>query len=266
MTAEVGIGEFARLSHLSVKTLRYYHDIGLLIPAAIDDVSGYRRYATTQVDSAQLIRRLRDLDMPLPEVREVLGAADIETRNAVLRAHLDRMEAELVRTQEVVASLRSLLGPGVTELSVEYRTFDPVQVLAFRDHVARTGVGQWCGEVFPRLYEAAGPTVVGPGGATYSMEFFEEDAGEVVAYVPVAGFTRVPQDLELIQLPRGRFAVAAHTGPFESIDRTYGTLGAHVAEHDAAEQDPIREIYLVGPNHTADPARYRTEVCWPIRP
>ncbi|NMN98426.1 MerR family transcriptional regulator [Antrihabitans stalactiti] len=266
MTADVGIGEFARLSHLSVKTLRYYHDIGLLTPAAIDDVSGYRRYATTQVDSAQLIRRLRDLDMPLPEVREVLGAADIEKRNAILRAHLDRMEAELVRTQEVVASLRSLLGPGVAALSVEYRTFDHVQVLAFRDHVARPAVGQWCGEVFPRLYEAAGPTVVGPGGATYSMEFFEEDAGEVVAYVPVAGLPRVPQDLELIELPRGRFAVAAHTGPFESIDRTYGALGSYVAEHDVAEQDPIREIYLVGPNHTADPDSFRTEVCWPIRP
>ena len=61
MTATVTISQFARLTHLSVKTLRAYHEIGLLPQASVDPSSGYRRYATAQVETALLIRRLRRL-------------------------------------------------------------------------------------------------------------------------------------------------------------------------------------------------------------
>lgn len=267
MTALVPIGEFSRLTHLSVKTLRYYHDIDLLSPATIDENSGYRRYSTTQVGSAQLIRRLRDLDMPLPEVRTVLAAADPETRNATMRAHLERMEAELKRTQQVVASLRSLLGP-IDALAVEYRSVAALSTLAIRAVVARRDVGDWCGSAFPQLYitaEQHGIEITGPGGATYSSEFFEHDSGEVVAFVPVPAGSPVVEGLEALVLPPARLAVAVHAGPFEECDRTYGALGIHVAEHDVAIPDPIREIYLVGPNHTDDATTFRTEVCWPIQ-
>ncbi|HEY3648018.1 MAG TPA: MerR family transcriptional regulator, partial [Streptosporangiaceae bacterium] len=65
MTVLVPIGDFSRMTHLSVKALRFYHDQGLLEPARIDPSSGYRFYDTGQVPVAQVIRRFRDLDMPL---------------------------------------------------------------------------------------------------------------------------------------------------------------------------------------------------------
>ena len=68
----LSIGEFARATHLSVKTLRYYHDAGLLVPAGIDAHSGYRRYDVEQIGTAQVIRRFRDLGMPVEDVRTVL--------------------------------------------------------------------------------------------------------------------------------------------------------------------------------------------------
>jgi len=75
MTVLLTIGEFSRMTHLSVKALRHYHDVGLLEPANIDNSSGYRLYAATQVPTAQLIRRFRDLEMPLEDVRSVLDQA-----------------------------------------------------------------------------------------------------------------------------------------------------------------------------------------------
>jgi DNA-binding transcriptional MerR regulator len=72
MTATVTVGEFSRLTHLTVKTLHHYHEIGLLAPVTIDASSGYRRYGTDQVDTALLIRRLRELRMPLADVRAVV--------------------------------------------------------------------------------------------------------------------------------------------------------------------------------------------------
>jgi DNA-binding transcriptional MerR regulator len=62
------IGDSSRGTILSVKTLRHYHRVGLLQPAEVDPVTGYRRYSTAQIPIAQVIRRFRDLDMPLDEI------------------------------------------------------------------------------------------------------------------------------------------------------------------------------------------------------
>ncbi|MBF6357949.1 MerR family transcriptional regulator [Nocardia higoensis] len=267
MTATVAIGEFARLSNLSVKTLRHYHDIGLLAPAEIDPGSGYRRYRTDQVEQALLIRRLRLLDMPLPEIRDVLAAPDIAARDATLRAHLVRMEEQLQRTRNVVASLRALLTPA-SPPGIEYRALPSTRVLAVREVVAKPDIDRWCAAAYPRLYAAiaaAGSAPAGPAGATYPLDYFTDDVGEVLAYVPVPPGDAIPAaGLELAVLPAHRVAIALHRGSFDDVDRTYGALGTHVAEHDRALPEPVREIYLAGPGDTADPADYRTEICWPV--
>ena len=88
MSVLLTIGEFSRMTHLSVKALRHYDDVGLLSPAQVDGSSGYRLYATGQVPTAQVIRRFRDLDMPLEEIRTVLNAADVAARDQAIVAHL----------------------------------------------------------------------------------------------------------------------------------------------------------------------------------
>ena len=79
MRAALSIGDFSQITHLSVKTLRRYHKAGLLEPAEVDPYTGYRYYATTQVPTAQVIRRFRDLGMPVREVGEVLSTTDPAT-------------------------------------------------------------------------------------------------------------------------------------------------------------------------------------------
>ena len=70
--------------------------------------------------------------------------------------------------------------------------------------------------------------------------------------------------VSLVEMPARRFAITAHRGSFENFDRTYGALGSHVAEHDTVLTEPVREIYLISPDETDDPAEYVTELCWPI--
>ncbi|WP_067825614.1 MerR family transcriptional regulator [Nocardia inohanensis] len=269
MTATVPIGEFSKLSHLSVKALRYYHEIELLEPVRIDPSSGYRFYSTDQVDQAHLIRRLRELNMPVPEIREVLSAPDRASRDAALRTHLERMEAELQRTRDAVASLRTLLLPPTEiDIKVQYRSVASYPALSVAEVVLREVIGEWCDEQFPPLYialEGLGIQPAGPGGATYSPEFFEEDKGEVVAFVPIdpADRERAATLGTVVDLPARRFAVATHIGPFTDFDLTYGALGTFVAEHDTSLAEPIRELYLTGPGD-AVPSDYITEICWPV--
>ena len=109
MSELLTIGDFSRMTFLTVKALRHYHDVGLLEPARTDRSSGYRYYRPEQVAEARLIRRLRDLDLPVEEVRAVLSAPNEATRNAVIAEHLERMSRQLEQVQETVDSLRRLL-------------------------------------------------------------------------------------------------------------------------------------------------------------
>src|SRR5258708_21143133 len=111
MRPGLSIGDFSQITHLSVKTLRRYHEAGLLQPAEVDPHTGYRYYATTQVPTAQVIRRFRELGMPVREVREVLYTTDPQARSALIAAHLDRLENQLDETPAAVTSLRRLLHP-----------------------------------------------------------------------------------------------------------------------------------------------------------
>src|ERR1700745_2807659 len=106
------IGEFAQVTHLSVRTLRRYHEQALLEPAVVDPDSGYRYYTSAQIPAAQLIPRLRELDMPWREVREMLATPDPDARASLVAAHLGRLESELDRTKMAVTAVRPLLEAG----------------------------------------------------------------------------------------------------------------------------------------------------------
>jgi len=117
----LSIGEFSRLTHLSVRTLRRYHDAGLLEPARVDPASGYRYYTGEQIPAAQVIHRLRELDVPLADVQRILRSPDPGARAALVAGHLQRLESELERTRAAVASLRRLLRPEPAPVDVELR-------------------------------------------------------------------------------------------------------------------------------------------------
>ena len=87
MAGPLTVGEFSRITHLSVKTLRHYHQVGLLEPAQVNPDTGYRYYTVAQIPTVQVIRRLRDLEMPVADVKAVLAAPDAPARNALIAAH-----------------------------------------------------------------------------------------------------------------------------------------------------------------------------------
>jgi DNA-binding transcriptional MerR regulator len=251
-----------------VKALRHYHDVGVLEPAEIDDSSGYRRYTAAQIAAAQLIRRLRDLDMPLDEVRTVLSAPDQTARDEAIAAHLARMELRLEETRAAVESLRALLAdrrpiPGVT-----FRRVDAITALAVQGRVGFDDCADWLTNAYTEIESAAARSevvVAGAAGALYPPEFFENESGDVVAYLPiVSAVPRLRGRVTQIELPPSDLAVLLHEGSFAELDRAYGALGTVVAERGIGAPGPIREHYLVSATDTDDVSRHRTEVCWPI--
>lgn len=268
MDVRLSIGDFSRMTHLSIKALRHYHEVGLLEPAEIDSQSGYRYYASGQVATAQVIRRFRDLDMPVEEIKWVLSAPDPSSRNEVIVRHLERMQGQLEKTEATVASLRSLLDPASSMLAVEYRTVPDTPALAVSERVTAAAALDWWNSAFDDLdatVSRLGLQPAGPGGALFPGEFYEVEEADLVAFVPLSepvpeGSARSAPYL----VPAAELAVALHTGPFGEIDRTYGALGLHVAERSIGVSGPIREHYLVTGRDTPEEARHRIEVAWPV--
>jgi DNA-binding transcriptional MerR regulator len=265
LTTRLSIGDFSRMTYLSVKALRHYHDVGVLEPAAVDPSTGYRFYSANQVGPAQMVRRLRDLGMPLEAVRTVLRAPDPKARDATLVAHLRRMEQQLEETQQTVASLRTLLQHSPAPLAVERREIPPTIALAVVEQVRGDDAVAWWMGAFTLLHRLARGVRSGVDGALFSPAFFEDGEGEVTAFVPVerapAGGL-APRVREHV-VPGIAAAVAVHDGPFGDLDRTYGALGTWVLDRAAGADGPIREYYLP----TGDPddlLEHTTEVCWPV--
>jgi DNA-binding transcriptional MerR regulator len=270
------IGEFSRMTHLSVKALRHYHDVGVLAPAAIDPHSGYRGYGVNQVTAAQVIRRLRDLGMPLDSIRSVLLAPDLAARNREISAHLERMERQLDQTQAAVSGLRALLSGPAPRTEIELRTIPAVTALAVAQVVTADDVTSWGSGAFAELIEvlaATGLVPAGPFGALFPGEFFELERSEVTVFAPVeppaggAGAGRrglagldPASRVRLTEIAGIEAAVARHDGPAEDVDRTYGALGTAVAERAIGVDGPIREYYPDG--FDSDP--YPMEICWPV--
>ena len=269
MAVLLSIGDFSRMTHLSVKALRHYHELGLLEPAAVDRSTGYRSYVPEQVPVAQVIRRLRDLNMPLDEVKSVLDAPDVEARNGAIVAHLRRMEQQLAATRDTVTGLRTLLEAPPKRLPVELRSIPATVALCVAETVTVAEFGPWWTAAFTELFDVmarAGLARTGPPGALYSGELFERERGEVTAFVPVeGGAASLPDRMRSLTVPAGEFAVTMHEGAMAELDLAYAALGAEIAERGAIGVDgPIREYYLIGPFDTEDESAHRTEVAWPV--
>ena len=269
MEHSLPIGDFARATHLSVKTLRYYHRVGLLEPADVDPHTGYRRYATAQIPTAQIIRRFRDLDMPVDDVAKVLAAPDLDTRNDLIAAHLSRLEDGLSRTQSAVTSLRDLLAhasdPAAADIGL--RRVPATAAAAIVEVVDVSDALTWyqgaLGELYATL-DAQDVAPTGPAGGIFATDLFTYERGEATIFVPCAGTIRPMGRVEALTVPPAELATITHPGEHDGIDLAYGALATYVTEHALAVDGPLREYYLTGQRDTPDAAQWRTEIGWPI--
>jgi len=267
MAAGITVGDFSRATHLSVKTLRHYHQVGLLEPAAVNPDTGYRYYSAGQIPTAQVIRRLRDLEMPVADVKAVLAAADAPARNGLIAAHLDRLEAELAQTRSAVESLRSLLQPPADAPAIEHRSVPATAAAAIGAVVDRADALAWWQGALGELQatvRAQGLQAAGPPGGVFDSGIFTHDRGEATVFVPVQGRVRVIGRVAPMVIPAAELAIISHHGSLADADLSYAKLGSYAATHEISIDGPLREYYLRGVGDTPDQAEWRTEIGWPI--
>jgi DNA-binding transcriptional MerR regulator len=267
MNISLSIGDFSRATHLTVKTLRHYQEAGLLEPAQIDPRTGYRRYTTDQIPTAQVIRRFRDVDMPLTSIQAVLAAPNVESRNELIATHLKRLESDLNRTRSAVASLRDLLQPPTTAAIIRHRKMGQEAAAAISEFIAAEDALAWLagalGELKAALTAQAIELAGSPGGM-FSSDFFSQARGNATIFIPCVRGARAIGRVSMLVVPAVELATIIHEGSHANIDIAYGALATHVTRHALGIDGPLREYYLVGPQDTPEESAWRTEIGWPI--
>ena len=249
------------MTYLSVRTLRRYHESGILEPAHVDSETGYRYYTSDQLPTAQLIRRLRTVDMPLEAIRGVLDAPDIARRDELIAAHLARIERRLEETRDAVTALRLLFAGGSTASEITRTRAPALRALAITGDRPLDDVHDWFRSALDDLHAAVPPPArTGSDGALYFPDFFHAESGRLTVFVPTRSASPPDGRIDALHLPAAELAVARHDGWIGDLDRTYGTLGAYVARHQIGAEGPIRERFLGNP----EPDRHLIEVGWPI--
>jgi DNA-binding transcriptional MerR regulator len=168
---EISIGEFARRSRLSLKALRLYGELGVLVPSRVDQASGYRYYDTAQLDEARLVVMLRQLQLPLAAVRELLACdpADAATRIA---EHWRDAEAAHDARRDLAGYLVSRLsGKRSVMYEVATREMPERSLLCLKRNVDEQGQWAFGKEFIAIMRERPLPKIEGRAGAVFCIQW-----------------------------------------------------------------------------------------------
>lgn len=261
------IGEFSLITSLSIKTLRLYHEKGLLIPAEVDDESSYRFYDEASFETARAIVMLRDLGFPLAEIRKMLEDRTDEDLRTHLEARLKNVQSEIGKQKEVARSLASLI-EFQKEETMDEREFEieeiEVETVLIAGH-RMTGRYQDVPKGLQVVCRKMGRHMNGKPMTLYYDAEYKEEGADFEPCVPV----RKGQDADGIsvrELKGGRCLSLLHRGPYETLRNSYGRIFAAAAEKGYEIRRPTREIYRKGPGilFKGKAKNYLTEIQVPI--
>lgn len=259
------IGVFSRITQLSPKTLRHYHEKGLLVPAQTDPENGYRLYSDTDVERARVIRALKELRLPLASIAQILEhhREDSELVH-FLSEHRQMIRSELLQLQSIERDIDAMLAVArgwdsalESTHKVQEIELEPILYAGQR----RQGSFEEIRLCFKAVGRAAGFRINGPATGLFYDEAYMEDGADFEGGFPL----RRAIDSESVQcreIPGGRALSLLHVGPYDTICASYSRLMKRVTQLGMTAALPSREVYHKGPGllFRGNPQRYRTEI------
>ncbi|MEO1481016.1 MAG: MerR family transcriptional regulator [Myxococcota bacterium] len=259
------IGQFSRLTRLSVKALRHYHEVGLLVPDHIDDETGYRYYGEGALDRARIISALKELDLPLKAITELLDTVRDDTDLVgFLEEHREDVAGKIAHYRNIQNTIDALLvsarlvrEAGEVPADLSERELSPTLFAGVRMRGKYAQIAQ----AFKTVGRRAGLRIMGPGTGLFYDEGYEEESADFEGGFPVRSEV-IHEDIDCRILSGGTAMVATHVGPYETIHMTYQFLVQEMERRGLKSTRPSREVYLKGPGmiFRGNPARYQTEI------
>ncbi len=263
------IGEFSKLTGLTVKTLRFYQAQGLLTPSAVDDQTGYRYYAADKVEAARVILQLRELEFSLAEIAEILNGYHDESDILVyLQHHKQSLAAKAQHYRQIESRLDQIIRQQRQARSAmknhpfeaEEKSVDSMLIAGLR----MQGRYSDSGKAFSQIGRRLGRFICGPCFLLHYDTEYKEDDADFEACFPIGnqGREKAADGISIRQLPGGRCVALLHKGPYQQLGRSYEKILTYVKAKNFEIVVPTREVYLKGPGmiFKGNPRNYLTEI------
>ena len=266
------IGEFSKLSRISIRMLRHYDEIGLLTPETIDSFTGYRYYSEAQLTVAGRVNALKAMGFKLCDAAELLGCW--EDRKLLERRLLDQREAARLQAEEAARRLR-LLDTAVERLrkdepmkyDVTVKTIPERQVASVRQIIPSY---EREGDLWGILMKETAPLHIQDGdpvlcSATFHDGEYKESNVDVEIQKTVRGAYPDTEHVKFKTMPAVVVASTVCKGSYDQLNEATAAVVSWVEANGYAFDAPSFFIYYVSPHETQNPEEFVTELCYPVR-
>ena len=248
------IGEFSKLSRISVRMLRHYDEIGLLMPEEIDPFTGYRYYSEAQLFTAGRINALKDMGFRLCDAAELLKCWEdretLERRLRLLDTALERLRKDEPMKYDVTV-----------------KTIPERQVASVRQIIPSYDMEGSLWEIFLKetahMHIQDGDPVL-CSATFYDGEYKESDV-DVEIQKTVRGAYPDTEHVKFKTMPAVEVASAVCRGSYDQIGEATAAVVSWVEASGWAFDGPAFFIYHVSPHETNNPEEFVTELCYPVR-
>ncbi len=260
------IGEFSRITGLSIKALRLYHQKEILIPHVIDASTGYRYYNHNNVETARVIKELRNMEFSLSDIHTIIQTDSNDNEIvAELIKHKQNLIKKIDDHSNIVKKLdliiknekEAQMALQKENHEVEEKVVDSILIASIR----YKGKYCDCGQAFGKIYRKMGRLASGkPFNLYYDAEYKEDDA-DIESCVPVSK-AKESGGIVIRTLEGGKCISLIHQGPYDELGRSYEKIIAYAKEKGCKISIPSREIYIKGPGMIlkGNPKKYITEI------
>lgn len=269
----IRIGDFSKISRISVKTLRYYDEMGLLKPVEVDAYTGYRLYEYSQLSRLNRILALKDLGFSLEEIGRLLDdALSAEQIRGMLKLReteaRQRVQEEAERLKRVEARLRQIEQETImSKYDVVIKSVGAMKVASVRDVVPTPPEqGRLWNELEGYLamnhVRASAPCL-----SLYHDDEYKERDWDIEVCEPIAADVSESARVKVRELPAvATMACTIHHGPFTALSEAYDALMKWINENGYEVTGPAREVYIrEAKNGSQDDPNTVTEVQFPVR-
>ena len=266
------IGEFSKLSRISIRMLRYYDEMGLLTPETIDPFTGYRYYSESQLFTAGRITALKDMGFKLCDTAELLKRW--EDREILEQRLLAQQEAARLQAEESARRLR-LLDTAIERLrkdelmnyDVTVKTIPERRVASVRQIIP---CYEREGDLWGILMQETAGMHIQDGdpclcSATFHDGEYKESNVDVEVQKTVRGDYPDTEHVKFKTMPAVQVASAVCKGSYDQLNEATADVVSWVESNGYVFDGPSFFIYHVSPHETNDPEKFVTELCYPVR-
>lgn len=267
------IGDFSKLSRISIRMLRHYDEMGLLIPQSIDDFTGYRYYAEHQLTSAQRIAELREMGFGLAVIGKILCC---NNNPQILAECFAAKQAELLAEAQTASHRLLLLETAINRLrkdesamnyNVTVKTMPQRYVASVRKIIPSYNQE---GMLWKIMMTETASQKMQPAENSNSLAMFHDDGFkesdvDVEVQMTVKGSYKNTENVVFKTEPALEIASAVYNGSYEQITAVNQAVAQWVQENGYVFNDMMFCIYHVSPNDTKNPQEYVTEVCYAVK-